>query len=280
MMRAAQAKKIPRDRTERLLECRRRLRKDWELERAMVVVPGAPEAAGGRLARGRGVPPGLADRHRGQPAQPARVEGDVGAAQQDRPRGLAGVFDDRLGRPRGGPDAALQSRGVGGEEGADALPSLAAAGLGAAVGAHRAGPGLRRRGLTLEVVRVRVHGRPAAPVAASRCHRACEGPTPEGLTAARDRRHTSVARNAHPHHAGEPGALKVHGATGRGPGSRGSRERRGCVRESPAPRPRDAFNGPQSPTRCRFSTMWARSLSVVLIRRRARGRLTGPPRCG
>jgi hypothetical protein len=42
--------------------------------------------------------------------------------------------------------------------------------------------------LTLVVVRVRVHGRMAAPVAASRCHRACEGPTLEGLTAARDRR--------------------------------------------------------------------------------------------
>jgi hypothetical protein len=120
---------------------------------------GGLEAAGGRLARGRGVPPGLADRHGGQPGQPAVVERDVGAAQQDRPRGLAGVFDDRLGRPCRGPDAALQSRGVGGEERADALASLAAAGLGAAVRAHRARPGLRRRGLTLEVVRVRVHGR-------------------------------------------------------------------------------------------------------------------------
>src|SRR5215208_4720073 len=37
--RAAQPKKIPRDRTERLVECRRRLRKDWELERHVVSEP-------------------------------------------------------------------------------------------------------------------------------------------------------------------------------------------------------------------------------------------------
>ncbi len=34
--RAAAAKKIPRDRTERLVECRRRLRQDWELERRVI----------------------------------------------------------------------------------------------------------------------------------------------------------------------------------------------------------------------------------------------------
>jgi transposase len=34
--RAAQAKKIPRDRAERLVECRRRLRQDWELERHVI----------------------------------------------------------------------------------------------------------------------------------------------------------------------------------------------------------------------------------------------------
>jgi len=34
--RAARAKKVPRDRTERLTECRRRLRQDWELERHVV----------------------------------------------------------------------------------------------------------------------------------------------------------------------------------------------------------------------------------------------------
>ena len=44
--RAAQAKKIPRDRTERLVECRRRLRQDWELERHVVTEHAAWHAAG------------------------------------------------------------------------------------------------------------------------------------------------------------------------------------------------------------------------------------------
>jgi transposase len=44
--RAAQAKKIPRDRAERLLECRRRLRQDWELERYVVTEHAAWHAAG------------------------------------------------------------------------------------------------------------------------------------------------------------------------------------------------------------------------------------------
>src|SRR3954453_10706364 len=44
--RAAQAKKIPRGRAERLLECRRRLRQDWQLERHVVAEHGAWHAAG------------------------------------------------------------------------------------------------------------------------------------------------------------------------------------------------------------------------------------------
>jgi hypothetical protein len=44
--RAAEAKKIPRDRGERLLECRRRLRQDWELERHVVTEHAAWHAAG------------------------------------------------------------------------------------------------------------------------------------------------------------------------------------------------------------------------------------------
>src|SRR5215211_7261081 len=44
--RAAQAKKIPRDRAQRLLECRRRLRQDWELERHVVTEHAAWHAAG------------------------------------------------------------------------------------------------------------------------------------------------------------------------------------------------------------------------------------------
>src|SRR3954469_21657881 len=44
--RAAQAKKIPRDRGERLLECRRRLRQDWELERHVVTEHAAWHDAG------------------------------------------------------------------------------------------------------------------------------------------------------------------------------------------------------------------------------------------
>ena len=44
--RAAQAKKIPRDRSERLVECRRRLRQDWELERRVVTEHAAWHAAG------------------------------------------------------------------------------------------------------------------------------------------------------------------------------------------------------------------------------------------
>jgi len=44
--RAAQAKKVPRDRTERLVECRRRLRQDWELERYVVSEHAAWHAAG------------------------------------------------------------------------------------------------------------------------------------------------------------------------------------------------------------------------------------------
>ena len=44
--RAAEAKKIPRDRGERLVECRRRLRQDWELERHVVTEHAAWHAAG------------------------------------------------------------------------------------------------------------------------------------------------------------------------------------------------------------------------------------------
>ena len=44
--RAAQAKAIPRDRGERLDECRRRLRQDWELERYVVTEHAAWHAAG------------------------------------------------------------------------------------------------------------------------------------------------------------------------------------------------------------------------------------------
>src|SRR4051794_13262423 len=44
--RAAQAKKIPRDRTERLVECRRRLRQDWALERHVITEHAAWHAAG------------------------------------------------------------------------------------------------------------------------------------------------------------------------------------------------------------------------------------------
>ena len=44
--RAAEAKPIPRDRTERLVECRRRLRQDWELERHVVGEHAAWHAAG------------------------------------------------------------------------------------------------------------------------------------------------------------------------------------------------------------------------------------------
>src|SRR5215208_867593 len=44
--RAAQAKKIPRGRSERLLECRRRLRQDWQLERHVVTEHAAWHEAG------------------------------------------------------------------------------------------------------------------------------------------------------------------------------------------------------------------------------------------
>jgi transposase len=44
--RAAQAKQVPRDRAERLIECRRRLRQDWELERYVVTEHAAWHAAG------------------------------------------------------------------------------------------------------------------------------------------------------------------------------------------------------------------------------------------
>jgi hypothetical protein len=44
--RAAEAKKIPRGRSERLVECRRRLRQDWELERHVVTEHAAWHAAG------------------------------------------------------------------------------------------------------------------------------------------------------------------------------------------------------------------------------------------
>jgi transposase len=44
--RAARAKKVPRDRSERLIECRRRLRQDWELERHVVTEHAAWHAAG------------------------------------------------------------------------------------------------------------------------------------------------------------------------------------------------------------------------------------------
>ena len=44
--RAARAKKIPRDRGDRLVECRRRLRQDWELERYVVTEHAAWHAAG------------------------------------------------------------------------------------------------------------------------------------------------------------------------------------------------------------------------------------------
>src|SRR5215216_3641583 len=44
--RAAQAKKVPRDRGQRLVECRRRLRQEWELERHVVSEHAAWHAAG------------------------------------------------------------------------------------------------------------------------------------------------------------------------------------------------------------------------------------------
>jgi transposase len=44
--RAAQAEKVPRGRSERLLECRRRLRQDWELERHVVTEHAKWHAAG------------------------------------------------------------------------------------------------------------------------------------------------------------------------------------------------------------------------------------------
>src|SRR5215210_1780173 len=44
--RAAEAKKVPRGRAERLAECRRRLRQDWELERYVVTEHAAWHAAG------------------------------------------------------------------------------------------------------------------------------------------------------------------------------------------------------------------------------------------
>src|SRR5918993_4583895 len=44
--RAAQAKKVPRGRTERLVECRRRLLQDWQLERYVVTEHAAWPAAG------------------------------------------------------------------------------------------------------------------------------------------------------------------------------------------------------------------------------------------
>ena len=44
--RAAEAKKVPRGRSERLVECRRRLRQDWELERHVVSEHAAWHAAG------------------------------------------------------------------------------------------------------------------------------------------------------------------------------------------------------------------------------------------
>jgi transposase len=44
--RAAQAKNVPRGRAERLVECRRRLRQDWELERHVVAEHAAWHAAG------------------------------------------------------------------------------------------------------------------------------------------------------------------------------------------------------------------------------------------
>jgi len=44
--RAAEAKKVPRDRAERLVECRRRLRQDWQLERHVVTEHAAWHAAG------------------------------------------------------------------------------------------------------------------------------------------------------------------------------------------------------------------------------------------
>jgi transposase len=44
--RAAEARKIPRGRAERLVECRRRLRQDWELERHVVTEHAAWHAAG------------------------------------------------------------------------------------------------------------------------------------------------------------------------------------------------------------------------------------------
>src|SRR4051794_4997893 len=44
--RAAEAKQVPRGRSERLVECRRRLRQDWELERHVVTEHAAWHAAG------------------------------------------------------------------------------------------------------------------------------------------------------------------------------------------------------------------------------------------
>jgi hypothetical protein len=59
-----------------------------------VEIGGAGEGAGGLLAGDGAKSPCLVDGDGGQPGEAARVERDVGAAQQRGPGGVAGVFDD------------------------------------------------------------------------------------------------------------------------------------------------------------------------------------------
>ena len=106
--RAAQAKKVPRGRGERLVECRRRLRQDWELERHVVTEHAAWHAAGIASDGSRRM---VGARHNIKPYPLTARAG--GQDQRQRP-GLAQSQDDarlgaglqRPGRRRRRPDRA------------------------------------------------------------------------------------------------------------------------------------------------------------------------------
>src|SRR3954468_15409940 len=79
--RAAEAKKVPRDRGERLVECRRRLRQDWELERYVVTEHGAWHAAGIASDGSRGRKAG---RHKNKPYPlPVEPAGKINVTDPD-----------------------------------------------------------------------------------------------------------------------------------------------------------------------------------------------------
>jgi hypothetical protein len=114
----------------------------------VLVVIEVRESSGGLLVRDGAEPPRLVDGDGGQPLHTARVERDVGAAQQRRSGGVARILDDLLGDPiNTAADGARESLGMVDVERSDLLiAALASGNHGLALLGARRGPGFRGLG--------------------------------------------------------------------------------------------------------------------------------------